>query len=91
MVKGGGRTEGRKDGRTEGLTDISKFPLCPTGHRPFGAAAQKGMGEGQGVKLSVNPCRSLLPVTHFVPMGIILHFIQSGYVICERHLGLSYC
>ena len=31
-----GRTDGRKDGRTSGNS-----PLCPTGHRPFGAAAQK--------------------------------------------------
>ena len=39
MVNGGGmegRTEGRKDGRTSGNS-----PLCSTGHRPFGAAAQK--------------------------------------------------
>ena len=35
-----GRTEGRKDGRTEGRTSRNS-PLCPTGHRPFGAAAQK--------------------------------------------------
>ena len=34
MVNGG-------DGRTEGRTDVSKFPPCSTGHRPFGAAAQK--------------------------------------------------
>ena len=36
-----GRTEGWKDGRTEGRTS-GNSPLCPTGHRPFGAAAQKG-------------------------------------------------
>ena len=34
---GGGRTDGRTDVRTSGNS-----PLCPTGHRPFGAAAQKG-------------------------------------------------
>ena len=28
--------------RTEGRTDILKSPLCSTGHRPFGATAQKG-------------------------------------------------
>ena len=43
MAKGGtdGRTDGRMDGRTEGRTSRNS-PLCPTGHRPFGAAAQKG-------------------------------------------------
>ena len=33
----GGGTYGRTDVRTSGNS-----PLCPTGHRPFGAAAQKG-------------------------------------------------
>ena len=32
-----GGTDGRTDVRTYGNS-----PLCPTGHRPFGAAAQKG-------------------------------------------------
>ena len=32
----GGRTDGQMDGWTSGNS-----PLCPTGHRPFGAAAQK--------------------------------------------------
>ena len=36
-VRKDGRTEGRTEGRTSGNS-----PLCPTGHRPFGAAAQKG-------------------------------------------------
>ena len=36
-----GRTDERKDGRTEGRT-YGNSPLCPTGHQPFGAAAQKG-------------------------------------------------
>ena len=40
MVNGGGRMEGRKDGRTDGRTSRNS-PLCSTGHRPFGAAAQK--------------------------------------------------
>ena len=31
------RTDIRTDGRMSGNS-----PLCPTGHRPFGAAAQKG-------------------------------------------------
>jgi len=35
------RTDGRSDGRTYGRT-YGNSPLCPTGHRPFGAAAQKG-------------------------------------------------
>ena len=35
-----GRTEGWTEGRTYGNS-----PLCPTGHRPFGAAAQKGRNE----------------------------------------------
>ena len=38
--RGGGQKDGRKDGRTEGRTS-GNSPLCPTGHRPFGAAAQK--------------------------------------------------
>ena len=49
---GGGRTEGRTDGRMEGRTDgrtdgrtSGNSPLCPTGHRPFEAAAQKGRKE----------------------------------------------
>ena len=45
IATGGGRrdgkTDGRKDGRTEGPTSRNA-PLCPTGHRPLGAAAQKG-------------------------------------------------
>ena len=43
MANGGGdgRTEGRMDGRTDGRTSQNS-PLCSTGHRPFGAAAQKG-------------------------------------------------
>ena len=41
MVNGGGGTDRRTDGRKEGWTDVSKSPLCSTGHRPFGAAAQK--------------------------------------------------
>ena len=28
-------------GRTDGWTDVWNSPLCPTGHRPFGTAAQK--------------------------------------------------
>ena len=39
MVKGGDRwTEGSMGRRTS-----QNSPLCPTGHQPFGAAAQKGM------------------------------------------------
>ena len=34
----------RTDGRTYGWT-YGNSPLCPTGHRPFGAAAQKGKEE----------------------------------------------
>ena len=34
------RTDGRTDGRTYGRT-YGNSPLCPTGHRPFGVAAQK--------------------------------------------------
>ena len=33
-----GRTDNWKDGRTSG-----NLPLCPTGQRPFRAAAQKGL------------------------------------------------
>ena len=36
--KGGGR----KDGKTEGRTSRNS-PLCPTGQWPFGAAAQKSL------------------------------------------------
>ena len=44
MLKGGdgrtdGWTDGQKDGRKDGRLEI---PPCSTGHRPFGAAAQKG-------------------------------------------------
>ena len=33
-------TDGRMDGRTDGRMS-GNSPLCPTGHWPFGAAAQK--------------------------------------------------
>ena len=36
-MKNFGGGDGRKDGRTYGNS-----PVCPTGHWPFGAAAQKG-------------------------------------------------
>ena len=36
-----GKIDGRKDGQTEGRMSQNS-PLCPTGHRPFGATAQKG-------------------------------------------------
>ena len=39
MAKGG--TEGQKDGRKDGRMSRNSL-LCPIGHRPFGAAAQKG-------------------------------------------------
>ena len=41
LFNGNLRLDGRKDRRTEGWTD-GNSPLCLTGHRPFGAAAQKG-------------------------------------------------
>ena len=50
LMKGPGWPTGgdvRKDGRTEGRTDrrtSGNSPLCPTGHRPFGAAAKKAEG-----------------------------------------------
>ena len=54
MAKGGGQKDGRTDGRTDGRMDGLKdgrttknSPLCPTGHRPFGAAAQKGYIEAR--------------------------------------------
>ena len=34
------------DGRTDGRTYVPNLPLCSTGHRPFGAAAQKGICQG---------------------------------------------
>ena len=37
LQRGDVRTDGRMDGRTY----VIFRPLCPTGHRPFGAAAQK--------------------------------------------------
>ena len=49
MVNGGDRRtkgwmdekmDGRKDGQKDGRLEI---PPCSTGHRPFGAAAQKGL------------------------------------------------
>ena len=44
-LRRGGRMDKRTDGQTDGWTDIRTYgnsPLCPTGHLPFGAAAQKG-------------------------------------------------
>ena len=38
---GDGQTYGRMDRRMDGWTS-GNSPLCPTGHRPSGAAAQKG-------------------------------------------------
>ena len=65
MANGGG-TEGRTDRRTDGRL---KFPLCSTGHRPFGAAAQKG-------KKKV----TLLIIFHrvFFPANISLRVISRG-------------
>ena len=38
------RTEGRKGRRMKRLMDeCLEIPACPTGHWPFGAAAQKGI------------------------------------------------
>ena len=36
----------QKDGRMEGRTS-GNSPLCPTGHQPFGAAAQKVQSKHQ--------------------------------------------
>ena len=50
----GGRKDGWKDGRTEGWKDgqtSRNSPLRPTGHRPFGAAAQKVVMTPTVVKL----------------------------------------
>ena len=44
MVNGWGRRmDGRTDEWKEGWTS-GNSPLCSTEHRPFGAAAQKGVG-----------------------------------------------
>ena len=60
MVNGEGtdeRTEERLDGRMDGRTS-GNSPLCSTGHRPSGAAAQKGRSGGDAaihfVKLKAN-------------------------------------
>ena len=50
MVNGGGQTDERMDGRKNGREDAQKdgrveIPPCSTGHRPFGAAAQKEQKE----------------------------------------------
>ena len=44
MAKGRGRKDGWMDGWKDGRKDGNlEIPPCPTGHRPFGAAAQKGL------------------------------------------------
>ena len=44
-LKAWGGEDGRKDRRMDGRT-YGNSPLCPTGHRLFGAAAQKGRLRG---------------------------------------------
>ena len=39
-----GPTDGRTDRRTDGRM-YGNSPLCPTGHQPFRAAAQKGVDQ----------------------------------------------
>ena len=46
------RPTGGGDGRTDGRT-YGNSPLCSTGHRPFGAAAQKGEEEKKGRMVKV--------------------------------------
>ena len=45
----GGQMDGRMFGRTYGQT-YGNSPLCSTGHRPFGAAAQK-----RGLQIKATP------------------------------------
>ena len=52
--QGGG--DGGKDGLTSG-----NFPLCPTGHRPFWAAAQKPLGIQKYCVPSAARCRAARP------------------------------
>ena len=48
-----GPERGLGGGRTYVRTDVRNgSPLCPTGHRPFGAAAQKGEEEEEEEKNS---------------------------------------
>ena len=46
------------DGRTDGQTS-GNSPLCPTGHRPFGAAAQKGIKLGSKDIATLYPAMSV--------------------------------
>ena len=53
LFRGGG-TYGRTDEWTDGRT-YGNSPLCPTGHRPFGAAAQKGRPQTSVPRSSLLP------------------------------------
>ena len=54
------RTYGRMDVRTYGRMD-GNSPPCPTGHRPFGAAAQKREIEQKQARLAKSRLRDLNP------------------------------
>ena len=74
MVNRGGRMEGQTEGQTDGQTDVLKFPLCSTGHRPFGAAAL----------LSLHFFTGLLPAGHRVPLTMC-----DPWMICFLFLFAS--
>ena len=89
-----GRTDGRTDGRRYGRT-YKNSPLCPTGHRPFGAAAQK-VPEGLyylelfSYVLGLN----YIQISNFtitgsgVPIkGVILHHLASVKLIFGARFG----
>ena len=62
MAKGGGHTEGHTDVQMSGNSS-----LCPTGHRPFGAAAQKGGVAGMSNQI-LEPS-SVMAMVIFLPRG----------------------
>ena len=69
---GDGRTDGRTYGRTYGIC-----PLCPTGHRPFGAAAQKEEEEEEGEE------RELVAKRHHMVSGTLALL----YTVFQLKLG----
>ena len=61
----GGRMYERTDVRTSGNS-----PLCPTGHRPFGAAAQKG-------------CDSIYELNSIKNMKLIALALDVIFLLCS--------
>ena len=77
MANGGGdrRTEGRTDGRTYGNS-----PLCSTGHRPFGAAAQKEEEEEEG-EGEISPMCKSIDLRPLWGRGPKMDFVLVSFII----------